>query len=254
MLCNAKINLGLNVVSRRPDGYHNLETVFYPVHHLADELYLEEADTLRLTCEGVQVEGDADNNLVLKAYRLLHDVFPDLPPVHIHLTKHIPTGAGLGGGSSDAAFTLRLLNEHFSLGLPDTRLERLALTLGADCPFFIRNTPVFATGVGEVFEPITLDLDRYDIRIVKPDVSISTREAFSHITPHRPDVSLREVVTRPVEEWRGLMANDFEASVFPSHPEIAEAKRRMYDAGAVYASMSGSGSAVYGIFASALPI
>ncbi|MDO4948926.1 MAG: 4-(cytidine 5'-diphospho)-2-C-methyl-D-erythritol kinase [Bacteroidales bacterium] len=248
MLCNAKINLGLNIVGRRPDGYHDLETVFYPVHGLADELHLEESDTLRLTCGGVWVEGDADDNLVMKAYRLLRDEFPDLPPVHIRLTKRIPTGAGLGGGSSDAAFTLRLLNERFSLRLPDIRLEQLALRLGADCPFFIRNTPVFATGVGEVFEPIPVDLSRYDIRIVKPRVSVSTREAFSHITPHRPEVSLRKVVTRPVEEWRELMTNDFEASVFPCHPEIAEAKQRMYDAGALYASMSGSGSAVYGIF------
>ncbi len=248
MLCNAKINLGLHVVSLRPDGYHNLETVFYPIRHVADELYIEDSDTLQFTCEGVRVEGSAHDNLVMRAYRLLLGSYPDLPPVHIHLVKHIPTGAGLGGGSSDAAFTLRLLNEHFSLRLPPMRLEQLALQLGADCPFFIRNTPVFATGVGEVLEPIHLDLSQYDIRIEHPAVFISTREAFKRIVPHQPSISLRDVITRPVEEWRELMVNDFEASVFPDHQEVADAKRSMYEAGALYASMSGSGSAVYGIF------
>lgn len=250
---NAKINLGLNIVRKRPDGYHDLETVFYPVP-IEDALEVtprKEAESrkCRLRQSGMAIAGNADDNLVVKAYRLLDADF-GLPPVDVHLYKHIPSGAGLGGGSADAAFMLKMLNELFALGLTVEQLEAYATRLGADCAFFIGNRPTYAEGIGNVFTPIPLSLEGYWIGIVKPDIFVSTREAFARVVPRQPEVSLQDVVARPVETWRELMANDFEASVFPQYPAIADIKQELYRLGAVYASMSGSGSAVYGLFKS----
>ncbi|WP_167613034.1 4-(cytidine 5'-diphospho)-2-C-methyl-D-erythritol kinase [Maribellus sediminis] len=243
---NAKINIGLNVVEKRLDGYHNLETIFYPVK-LADALEFVEANNTALTISGIQVDGDPENNLIIKAYRLLRRDF-QLPELHFHLHKVVPFGAGLGGGSSDAAFALKMLNKHFNLNLDDQTLEQYATGLGADCPFFIRNKPTFAYGIGDQFESIELDLSEYSIVIIKPDCSVSTVEAYRTITPQKPDFDLRRIASLPVEEWRRVIKNDFETSVFPQYPQIRELKHQLYDLGAVYAAMSGSGSAVFGIF------
>lgn len=247
---NAKINLGLNIVEKRPDGYHNLETVFYPVP-IEDALEVnvlnESGRKFRLHQAGLEIEGEAENNLVVKAYKLLDAQF-DLPPVEIHLFKHIPSGAGLGGGSSDAAYMLKLLNEKFCLKLTEETLEEYAARLGADCAFFIRNTPTYAEGIGNLFSPIRLSLKGYRIVLVKPDLFVSTREAFSQIRPHRQETLLREVIERPIEEWKKLMTNDFEESIFPQFPAIGEIKEKLYRQGAIYAAMSGSGSSVFGLF------
>jgi 4-diphosphocytidyl-2-C-methyl-D-erythritol kinase len=202
----------------------------------------------RLHVSGRTIEGDPDDNLVVRAYRLVKDLHPTIAPVDIHMYKHIPTGAGLGGGSADAAFMIRLLNDKFELGMTDDEMERHAARLGADCAFFVRNRPVFATGIGNIFHPVELSLKGFHLVLVKPDVFVSTKAAFAHIVPQRPQVDLREVARMPVEEWKGVMRNDFEDSVFPQFPEIAAIKDRLYDLGAVYASMSGSGSSVFGLF------
>lgn len=247
---NAKINLGLNIVEKRPDGYHNLETIFYPIK-LQDALEVtrlqDDTAPFKLHVSGTNLEGTAEDNLVVKAYRLLKDDF-QLPPIDIHLFKHIPTGAGLGGGSADCAFMIKLLNEKFNLNLSIDQMEQYAAKLGADCAFFIQNKPVFATGIGNLFHPIDFSLKGYHLVLVKPNSSVSTREAYANIIPCKPEASLLEIIKQPVETWRESMKNDFEYSVFLSHPEIAAIKDKLYDLGAVYASMSGSGSAVYGIF------
>lgn len=247
---NAKINLGLNIVEKRPDGYHNLETVFYPIN-LQDALevnLMEGEEEFSLKVSGVPIEGEPENNLVVKAYRLLKKDYPEMPAIDIHMYKHIPTGAGLGGGSADAAFMIKLLNEKFKLNLSIEKMEEYAAILGADCAFFIQNKPVFATGIGNIFEPIQLSLKGYYLVLVKPDIFVSTKDAFAHIIPTQPTQSLKEIIRMPVETWRATMKNDFEDSVFQKFPEIAAIKDKLYDLGAVYASMSGSGSSVYGIF------
>ena len=248
---NAKINLGLHITEKRPDGYHNLETVFYPIP-LDDALEIHLLNSpsnckYALHLSGIEVTGKVEDNLVVKAYLLLDKDF-QLPPIDIHLFKHIPSGAGLGGGSADAACMLKLLNERFSLNLTVEQLERYAATLGADCAFFIRNQPTFAEGIGNIFSPIPLSLAGYQLVVVKPDIFVSTREAFSQIKPHRPEYSLRESLSHPIEEWKKSVVNDFEASVFPQYPAIKEIKEELYRQGAAYASMSGSGSSVFGLF------
>lgn len=247
---NAKINLGLNVVEKRPDGYHNLETIFYPIN-LQDALEVKRATNVsgdsRIKIKGTPINGLPEDNLVMKAYHLLNQQY-SLPPVDVCLFKHIPTEAGLGGGSSDCAFMIKLLNTKFELGLSLDEMEMYAAKLGADCAFFIRNEPVFATGIGNVFQSIDLSLSGYHLVLVKPDLSVSTRDAFSNICPHKPALSLKEVAGYPVETWKEYMVNDFEESIFSKYPAIAELKEKLYRLGAVYASMSGSGSAVYGIF------
>ena len=245
---NAKINLGLRITSRRPDGYHNLETVFYPVPiYDALEVVPASGKNEKLILSGIDLEGNTDDNLVLKAFRLLQHDF-DLPPVDIYLRKNIPVGAGLGGGSSDAAFMLKLLNEYASLNICPKKLETYAAKLGADCPFFIRNKPVLAEGTGNVFSDIQLSLKGYFLVLIKPEVFISTREAFSGIVPCQPTISLSEIIERPLSQWKDCLVNDFEKSIFRIHPEISEIKEQFYRKGAIYASMSGSGSSVYGIF------
>lgn len=251
MICfpNAKINLGLNVVSKRSDGYHNIETVFYPIP-VKDALEIVEADTFSFTQTGIPVDAPVEKNLVVKALNLLKGRY-DIPELEVHLLKAIPFGAGLGGGSADAAFMLKLLNDFCKLGIPQDELEKSASSIGADCPFFIRNTPVFATGTGNLFEQVDLSLKGFHLCLVKPDVAVSTPEAYSMVTPQAPEISLKEIIQRPVAEWKELMANDFEKSVFPKYPVIAGIKETLYKHGAVYASMSGSGSSVFGLFSEA---
>ena len=247
---NAKINLGLNITEKRPDGYHNLETVFYPIP-LQDAIEVtrhEGNQPYTLKIKGVNIEGESDNNLVIKAYNLLKKDFSTMPSVDIHMYKHIPTGAGLGGGSADAAFMIKLLNDKFKLGLSIEKMEEYAAILGADCAFFIQNKPVFATGIGNIFEPVQLSLKGYYLVLVKPDIFVSTKDAFAHIQPKQPTHSLKEIARMPIVTWRATMKNDFEDSVFQKFPEIAAIKDKLYDMGAIYASMSGSGSSVFGIF------
>lgn len=249
---NAKINIGLNVVEKRPDGYHNLETVFYPIP-LQDALEVkplqtqipESGYTLKVT--GTVLGGTPDDNLIIRAYKMLRDDFR-LPPASFYIYKHIPTGAGLGGGSADAAFTLRALNEQFKLGMDVATMEKYAARLGADCAFFIENKPVYATGIGNIFEPINLSLAGKVLVLVKPDVFVSTKDAYSQVTPKPSEQSLTELLRQPIETWKDTVVNDFEKSVFMKYPEVACIKDKLYDLGAVYASMSGSGSSVYGIF------
>ena len=247
---NAKINLGLNITEKRPDGYHNLETVFYSVP-LEDALEItilnDSKQKFALHQSGLEISGEPENNLVVKAYLLLDREF-QLPPIDIYLYKHIPSGAGLGGGSADAAFMLKLLNEKFYLHLTDEKLEEYAAMLGADCAFFIKNKPTFAEGIGNVFSPVDLSLKGYQLVLVKPDIFVSTREAFSFIRSRHPEHSLKEIIKRPVNEWKNNMLNDFEESVFPQYPVIEDIKKELYRKGAVYAAMSGSGSSVFGLF------
>ena len=247
---NAKINLGLNITEKRPDGYHNLETVFYPIP-LQDALEVTRQDGLQdysLKLSGTPIEGDAEQNLVIKAYRLLKNDFPEISGIDIHMYKHIPTGAGLGGGSADAAFMIKLLNEKFKLNLSIAQMEEYAARLGADCAFFIQNKPVFATGIGNVFEPIELSMKGYFLVLVKPDIFVSTKDAYALTRPQTPEVCIKDIIQQPIETWKTCLKNDFEDSVFPKYPEIAAIKDKLYDMGAVYASMSGSGSSVFGLF------
>ncbi|GHV31913.1 4-diphosphocytidyl-2-C-methyl-D-erythritol kinase [Bacteroidia bacterium] len=250
MICfpNAKINLGLRVVSKRPDGYHNIETVFYPVP-LCDALEIipSETNETTFTQTGILVDGNPDDNLVMKALRLLEKDF-DLPKIAIYLRKQIPFGAGLGGGSADAAFMLKLLNDFAGLGLSVEQLEKYAGRLGADCPFFIRNNPVFAEGIGDIFTPVEISLRGYYLVLVKPDIHVSTQEAYAGITPKQPSSRLTEIIRLPLSEWKTLMINDFEEGILARYPVIGDIKQALYDRGAVYASMSGSGSSVFGIF------
>lgn len=243
---NAKINIGLQVLNRRADGYHNLETVFYPIK-LHDVLEMVEANETRFIPSGLAIPDDGGDNLCVRAYRLLQHEY-DLPPVHIYLHKTIPIGAGLGGGSADAAFLLKLANEQFELGLDETQLMGYARHLGADCAFFIRNAPLFASGIGDVFEDISVDLSSYHIVLVMPNVHISTAAAYRMITPHPAGLQLAAAVEAPVETWRDRIVNDFEAGIFAEYPEIAAVKAYLYERGAVFAAMSGSGSSVFGLF------
>ncbi len=243
---NAKINLGLLVTERRPDGYHNLETVFYPCP-LCDVLEVIRGEAFSFRVTGLALDGPEEDNLVVRAWRLLEERF-GLPPVVIRLHKVIPSGAGLGGGSADAAFMLKMVNELFGLALSQEELEVEAGKLGADCPFFIRNTPSFATATGNILTPIELDLSGLHLVLVKPPVHVHTGKAYQSIMPRQPEISVREIVQQPAERWKGLLVNDFEEPVFRMFPEIGEIKEELYRQGALYASMSGSGSAVYGLF------
>ena len=250
----AKINLGLNVVEKRPDGYHNLQTVFYPVpiKDALEVLVMDEAFPSNYDCDlkvtNIAIDGDEQRNLVVRAYQLLKQDFPSLPRIHTHLWKGIPTQAGMGGGSSDCAYMLLLLNQKFHLGLTDEQLIQYAAKLGADCAFFILSRPCYAEGIGEKLQPIDVSLSGYHIVVVRPDIPVPTKEAFSRIRPHYPAINCREAVMQPVETWRETLVNDFEESVFALHPEIDNIKQKLYDMGATYAAMSGSGSALFGLF------
>ncbi|MBQ5663185.1 MAG: 4-(cytidine 5'-diphospho)-2-C-methyl-D-erythritol kinase [Bacteroidaceae bacterium] len=248
---NAKINLGLNIVEKRPDGYHNLETIFYPIA-LQDILEItprksDATEKYTLTMYDAPFNGNIDDNLVIKAYNALAAEHP-LPPLDFFLYKKIPTGAGLGGGSADAAFALKMINEIATLSLNDEELEKYAARIGADCAFFVRNKPAFATGIGNILTPAEISLAGYTLVLVKPEIHISTKDAYAHVTPTQPSISIKEIVKRPIAEWRTLLVNDFEKSVFAKYPEVATIKEKLYETGAEYASMSGSGSAFFGIF------
>lgn len=251
MICfpNAKINLGLNIVSKRNDGYHNLETIFYPIP-IKDALEIivkKEQDTDTFIEAGIKIDSPPESNLVMKALKLMRENY-DFPLVEVHLLKKIPFGAGLGGGSSDASFMLKLINDTFELGATKEELALLAVKLGADCPFFIYNHPMFASGIGEIFEPVDFSLKGYSLVLIKPDIHVSTKDAFSLIKPTSPNISLKKIIKKPVQEWKKLMVNNFEKSVFEKYPAIDEIKNKLYNNGALYASMSGSGSSVFGIF------
>lgn len=252
----AKINLGLNIVSKRPDGYHNLETVFYPIP-LTDALeikYMDEKFPSESPCDlkitGNDIDCNEEDNLVIKAYQLLAADF-QLPRVHAHLVKRIPTQAGLGGGSSDAAYMIRLLDERFRLNIGIPEMERYAAKLGADCAFFITADPSYAEGIGDVLMPADVPgagLGGYYLAVVKPSVAVSTRDAYAAIVPKIPAKCCRDIVRQPIETWKDELVNDFEVPIFAMHPELAAIKQSLYDVGAVYAAMSGSGSALFGIF------
>lgn len=252
----AKINLGLNIVNKRSDGYHELQTVFYPtkltdtleIKRMDDEFPIDTACDLKIY--GIPVACNEQNNLVVKAYNLIAQDY-DLPRIHAHLFKQIPSQAGLGGGSSDAAYMIRLLDERFRLNMGNAEMERYAARLGADCAFFITAEPSYATGIGEILEPTDGPwdaLETYYIGIVKPDIAISTKEAFAHIVPQMSAKCCRDIVRQPIETWRDELTNDFEKPLFALHPELADIKQRLYQEGAIYAQMSGSGSALFGIF------
>ena len=249
---NAKINLGLFVTDKRADGYHNIETVFYPLPMLKDALEVlpvAEDSESSMRISGKKIDGDFDQNLVWKAYQLIRAQYSDrVNNINIHLMKTIPMGAGLGGGSADGAFMLRLLNKFFNLEISDEALAQLAFQLGSDCPFFIYNTPHLAKGRGELLSPLSLDLSHYSIQVICPNIHVSTATAFSKITTKPASFNLAELGRLPLQQWKENVVNDFESSVFDVHPELALIKQKLYEEGAIYASMSGSGSALYGIF------
>lgn len=242
----AKINLGLDVLRKRPDNYHDLETIFYPIN-LCDILEINKSDDLNFTISGLQIGEGSEENLVVKAYKLLRLDF-NLSPVCIHLHKQIPIGAGLGGGSSDAAYTLAGLNELFLLNLDKKNLIEYASALGSDCAFFMINHPVFAKGTGNVFSEIEIDLKNYSVVLIKPNLSVSTSLAYKRVKPKIPVYSVKELIRLPIDLWKEKIENQFEEGVFESHPQIKLLKEKLYEKGAVYASMSGSGSSVYGLF------
>ncbi|MEO8414691.1 MAG: 4-(cytidine 5'-diphospho)-2-C-methyl-D-erythritol kinase [Ginsengibacter sp.] len=244
---NCKINLGLNILSKRKDGFHDLETIFFPVDlHDALEIIPAQNKT-ELLVTGISTGNTADN-LCLKAFYLLKKDYPQLPEIKMHLHKTIPLGAGLGGGSADAAFALHLLNKKFNLTIPEKRMFGYALQLGSDCPFFLFNKPCLATGRGEILEEVNISLSAYKILLIYPGIHISTAEAFGHIQPAFPAQKIKEIIQQPVENWKEALHNDFEKYVFEKSPGIKKIKQDLYKAGAVYAAMSGSGSTVYGIF------
>lgn len=242
----SKINLGLHVTRKRDDGYHELETCFYPVPW-RDILEVIKSDTFLFSASGTPIPGDHDHNLCIQAYRLLKDAF-GISPVRIHLHKIIPMGAGLGGGSSDAAHTLRLLSNLFDLNLSTDRLMEFAARLGSDCSFFVQDEPMLGTGRGEILSKTDVTLSGKYIVLVKPDIHVSTADAYRGIRPAMPLKSLAEILAQRPGSWKESLTNDFEKSVFGSFPAIADIKTRLYDEGAAYASMSGSGSTVFGLF------
>ena len=244
---NAKINLGLNIIEKRADGFHNIETVFLPIK-ICDILeVISTKDEMIFSSTGLAIDGNVENNLCLKAYYLLKKEF-GLPPIKIHLHKVIPMGAGLGGGSANAAFVLNLLNNKFQLNLTQKQLLNYALQLGSDCPFFILNKPAFASSRGEELQPINLNLTAYKILIINPKIHISTAWAFNNITPQKPIQSIKSSIQLPIEDWKHNLTNAFEIPVFNCYPSIQKIKEILYINGAVYASLTGSGSTVYGIF------
>ncbi|QCR23271.1 4-(cytidine 5'-diphospho)-2-C-methyl-D-erythritol kinase [Pontibacter sp. SGAir0037] len=248
---NAKLNIGLFITEKRADGFHNLESCFYPVKW-CDALEILPAEEEQFSMSGLPVPGNPDTNLCLKAYKLLQEKY-NLPAVHIHLHKIIPMGAGLGGGSSDAAFTLKQLDKLFSLNLKVEELQDYARRLGSDCAFFVRNQPVLAIERGDVFNELQLDLSGYSCLVIYPGLHITTAEAYGNVVPKQPKNSLKELLQQPIESWKDSVKNDFEEALFPKYPELAHLKEQLYAAGAVYASMTGSGSALFGLFKGNVP-
>ena len=241
---NAKINIGLNVLEERADGYHEISSVFYPVKELVDILEIIPGEDFSFSSSGIAIPGNS--NICTKAYDLLKADF-DIENVQIHLHKQIPIGAGLGGGSADGAFTLKALNELFDLKLSNTELEKYALQLGADCPFFIENTQKYVTGKGEKMNEIDLDLSAYELKFIFPELHISTAEAYGGVILKYPETNLLDLMSKPIENWKGEVKNDFEISAFEKYPELEKMKEKLYADGAIYASMTGSGSVLYGV-------
>ena len=251
---NAKINIGLNIIEKRSDGFHELETVFYPVP-VKDALEIiisknESDQDINFTSSGNEINVNAENNLCVKAFYLIKKDFPQIPSVKMHLHKHIPTGAGMGGGSADASSVLLLLNNYFNLNISQNKLLHYALLVGSDCPFFIINKPSFAAGRGEKLLPINIDLSGYKILIVHPGIHVNTAEAFKELNQNNFSSTgeLQENILTDIKQWKTSIKNDFEFSVFKKYPAIAAIKNKLYEEGAIYSSMSGSGSAVFGIF------
>jgi len=242
---NAKLNIGLNVLNKREDGYHELSSVFYPVSELYDILEIITSDDFSFSSSGIAIPGD--NNICTKAFDLLKADY-DVGNVKIHLHKMIPIGAGLGGGSADGAFVLKALNELFELNLTNNQLEKYALELGADCPFFIENTPKYVTGIGEQMTAIDLDLSDYEIKFIFPELHISTSEAYGGVIPKKDEANLLDLISKPIANWKEELRNDFEVSAFKKHPELSNMKANLYADGAIFASMTGSGSVLYGVF------
>lgn len=256
---NCKINLGLHILEKRTDGYHNLETIFYPIA-LSDVLEIienkdpENSPSFPLSTSGLPIQGTTSSNLCVKAYKLLKKDFPKLPWVRVHIHKIIPIGAGLGGGSSNGAFALKAYNEIFNLQISTEKLMDYAAVLGSDCPFFIINKPCFATGRGELLTEIDLDLSGYKFVVINPGIYINTGDAFREIVPEFPAKNVREIIKQPIQSWKNELVNDFEKPIFRKHPEISRIKDQLYDAGAEYACMSGSGSTLYGLFKKDIPV
>lgn len=243
---NAKINLGLHITARRPDGFHDIETCFYPVEW-QDVLEIVPAYRFDFQATGIAIPGQAADNLCTKAWQLLHQRHK-AKPVRVHLHKNIPIGGGLGGGSSDAAFMLKALNELQNLSLSDETLANYAAELGSDCAFFIKNQPTLATGRGHEFGSVDLSLADWTIMLVAPDLHISTKEAYGLIKPATPKHNLKDVLSQPVESWKDQLINDFEAPLYNRYPALADIKKRLYQAGATYAAMTGSGAVTFGLF------
>lgn len=254
---NAKINLGLCVTEKRNDGYHNIESIFYPIpfNDILEIGYFQNENNQKLNSFGVKIEGDDKNNLILKAYSILVDYLREnndkkvaIEKLSFALQKIIPTGAGLGGGSADGTFTLKMINQFLDLKISDTELEKLALQLGSDCPFFVKNQPAFVKGRGEILEPFSLDLSKYYFVLIHPGIHVSTAVAYQNIQPGPANMDWNSIGKTEVREWATILRNDFEKTVFEKHPEIKSIKEKLYELGAAYAQMSGSGSAVYGLF------
>lgn len=244
---NAKINLGLDILSKRDDGYHNISSVFLPIP-FQDILEITPSEVVQFNTSGLKIPGNPESNLIIKAYHLLKQEY-NIPPVHIHLHKVIPMGAGLGGGSADAAFAIKLLNNLFALSLSDTQMESLAGRLGSDCPFFIKNKPVLAEGTGTEFSDINLDLSGKYLVLICPNVHVGTAEAYQSVKPAVPEQNVKEIIENTsIDRWKNSLKNDFEASIFPKYSQLQNIKQQLYAAGALYASMSGSGSSIYGLF------
>ena len=242
---NAKINLGLNILKKRKDNYHDISSVFYPLQDCVDILEIVKSEKFEFTKSGIIIpDGE---NICEKAWKLLHNDF-GVGNVNIHLHKQIAIGAGLGGGSADASFTLMALNKLFDLKITNKELEKYALQLGADCPFFIENIPKLVEGIGEKMSPINLDLSEFKIRLINPEIHISTKEAYCGVVSQIPELSVEEIIQLPIKEWKNKLKNDFEVSVFEKHLKLKELKENLYKEGALYASMSGSGSVLYGVF------
>ena len=242
---NAKINLGLNVLEKRADGYHEISSVLYPVKELYDILEIVPSDDFSFSSSGIEIPGKS--NICTKAFDLLKADY-DVGNVKIHLHKMIPIGAGLGGGSADGAFVLKALNELFELNITNNQLEKYALKLGADCPFFIENTPKYVTGIGEKMTAIGLDLSDYEIKFIFPELHISTAEAYGGVIPKKDETNLLDLINQPIENWKEKVKNDFEVTIFSKHPHLETTKSQLYADGAIFASMSGSGSVFYGVF------
>jgi 4-diphosphocytidyl-2-C-methyl-D-erythritol kinase len=250
---NAKINLGLHITSKRKDGYHEIETCMVPIPiYDALEMILD-PKKMNWNSTGIPIPGDEQDNLILKAYKLIRKDFPGIPSLSIHLHKTIPMGAGLGGGSADGAFALKMMNSLFELHLDDFFLEEYAEQLGSDCPFFIENTPKIARGRGEILEPTEVNLNGDFLVLINPGIHIGTKEAYAGVSPAAPKVNLAELLSQK-DRWKSDLVNDFETSIFKNHPSLSDIKEKLYQAGAYYAAMSGSGSSIFGLFAEKPPL